>query len=574
MTSSHVLVDHGTTVLKELSSLREQCCFCDAILQTGDGEKFAVHRCVLVAASSYFRAMFCDSFEEAYQSSSIVLENVSAKGFKPVLDCLYTGKLDLTDEIVYEVLSVAHMLQLEDIMKTCESHLRKNISADTILTNLKLAERYELSGHQKAIDTFILQNFVAISKHDNFKELTKNQLCKYLKNVKGKEVEIYRSAKRWLQASQNRENDVGDILRFINFKAMPANIVSDEILQDEIILSNKKCLDMALDGVEYHSNINKQPLFISNNVRREEKVLIVKQGSGILMCDRANLREKKTTWKLSLTPYDFIGRSGNAVSMTNFAFFFGTDSKSFNTVGKRCDGTTGVWMDLAPSPNSGTLGNTVNVVGDDIFMVGGMHLTKYYIAKHYPIKPRKITDETALYTVEENEWRQLPECPAKLAYHASCSDKGILYVAGGYTPNQHLNRSLVTPRLYAYDTKLDMWLLKKSMHYGRAEATMAMVDNKLYILGGCTFKGPVHSVEMYDILQNQWTVVEERSRIPYAAASLVDGKDILVVGGVKVPHVEESDRIYVFNTESKKTSTLPSELPKPVSGHSCLFLNL
>ena len=112
------------------------------------------------------------------------------------------------------------------------------------------------------------------------------------------------------------------------------------------------------------------------------------------------------------------------------------------------------------------------------------------------------------------------------------------------------------------------------MHHGRAEATLAMVDNKLYILGGCTLKGPVHSVEMYDILQNQWTVVEEGARVPYAAASFVDGKDIVVLGGVKVRHIEESDCIYVFNTESKKTSTLRSKLPTPISGHSCLFLKL
>ena len=576
MSSSHVLADHGTTILKELSSLREQCYFCDAILQTGDGEKFAVHRCVLVAASSYFKAMFCASFEEAHQemNSSIMMENISAIGFKPVLDCLYTGKLDLTNEIVYEVLFVAHMLQLGDILKSCESHLRKNISADTIQSNLRLAEKYGLSHHQKAIDTFILQNFEAISKHNDFKKLTKNQLCKYLKKVKGKEVDIYRSAKRWLHTQQLGEDDVRDILNLINFKAIPADILADEVLQDEIILSNKKCLDMALDGVEYHSNIIKQPLFFSNNIRREEKVIIVKQGTGIIMCDKTNLRKTTVTWKLSLAPYDFVGRSGNAVNINNFVFFFGTDSKSFSTVAKRCDGTIGEWMDLVPAPKEGTVGSAVNVVGDHIIMVGGMHLTKYYIAKYYTIKPARITDDTLSYSVQENEWRQLPECPARLVYHASCSDKEILYAAGGYTPNHRQDRAVVTPKLYAYNTRAGIWLALNSMHHGRAEATLAMLDNKLYILGGCTLKGPVHSVEMYDIVQNQWTVVEEGARLPYPAASFVDGKDIMVLGGVKVRHIEESDCIYVFNTESKKTSTLRSKLPTPISGHSCLFLKL
>ena len=84
MATNYQCNEYSSNVIKGFNDLREENLFCDAILESSDGQQFPVHRCLLITTSSYFKAMFAGGFKEASQGleQPVVLENVPSTWFE------------------------------------------------------------------------------------------------------------------------------------------------------------------------------------------------------------------------------------------------------------------------------------------------------------------------------------------------------------------------------------------------------------------------------------------------------------------------------------------------------------
>ena len=196
--------------MKGLAELRDDNSLCDGILQTCDEETFRVHRCVLAASSPYFRAMFTGGFREANDEQSerpIVLPTITSEGLRHVLDYMYSGRLILSQDTVYDVLIVAHMLQLTDVLSSCTEILISELSLENCFQTLEVAEKYEIKQLKYTSETFILNNFVRLSETAEYMELSVSDLCQYLKSdrLKGNEIDIFRTAMTWLDSKPHRD---------------------------------------------------------------------------------------------------------------------------------------------------------------------------------------------------------------------------------------------------------------------------------------------------------------------------------------------------------------------------------
>ena len=197
-------------VLKGLDDLRDRKLLCDVHLVT-EGAKFPAHRVVLAAASPYFHPMFTGGFKES-QMNEITLSDTSSVGLKSVLDAIYTADLSLSVENVCDVVPLASLLQLNEIVEHCERFLATNVSAGNCLHRLYFADRYDLQQVMDECTDFILEHFDAISQSVEFARLSKEQLCSYLSDdhlkARSGEIEVYRATLKWYEA--NCSADIGD----------------------------------------------------------------------------------------------------------------------------------------------------------------------------------------------------------------------------------------------------------------------------------------------------------------------------------------------------------------------------
>ncbi|KAM6140599.1 transcription regulator protein BACH1 isoform 1-T2 [Pterocles gutturalis] len=112
---------HSTSVLLSLDDQRKQDILCDVTILVED-QRFRAHKAVLAACSSYFRSRILGQVD-----ADLIItlpEEVTLKGFSPLLQFAYTAKLILDKDNVSEVCKCAEFLGVHNIEESCFQFLK------------------------------------------------------------------------------------------------------------------------------------------------------------------------------------------------------------------------------------------------------------------------------------------------------------------------------------------------------------------------------------------------------------------------------------------------------------------
>ncbi|XP_034383912.1 transcription regulator protein BACH2 isoform X1 [Cyclopterus lumpus] len=117
---------HCTNILLCLNDQRKQDILCDVTVLV-EGKEFRGHRSVLGACSEYFLQALVGQAENGLAIS--LPEEVTARGFAPLLQFAYTAKLLLSRENIQEVIRCAEFLRMHNLEDSCfrflEAQLRR-----------------------------------------------------------------------------------------------------------------------------------------------------------------------------------------------------------------------------------------------------------------------------------------------------------------------------------------------------------------------------------------------------------------------------------------------------------------
>ncbi|XP_008834244.1 transcription regulator protein BACH1 [Nannospalax galili] len=112
---------HSTNVLLSLNDQRKKDVLCDVTVLV-EGQRFRAHRSVLAACSSYFHSRIVG---QASADLTITLpEEVTVKGFEPLIQFAYTAKLILSKDNVDEVCKCVEFLSVHNIEESCFQFLK------------------------------------------------------------------------------------------------------------------------------------------------------------------------------------------------------------------------------------------------------------------------------------------------------------------------------------------------------------------------------------------------------------------------------------------------------------------
>mmetsp|Transcript_37 Transcript_37/g.54 ORF Transcript_37/g.54 Transcript_37/m.54 type:complete len:422 (-) Transcript_37:36-1301(-) len=152
--------------------------FSDLVFVCPDGRVNA-HKCILAAATSYFRAALSGSWIESSSSSHNEWKTSnSVRLMRAVLRFIYTGELSAEDlstnnfEYLRDLLSVASEYQLQALEDVCEVHLTKILdSPASYKASLCLASLYNLPKLKHACFEYIKENPINVLLDSDFTEL-------------------------------------------------------------------------------------------------------------------------------------------------------------------------------------------------------------------------------------------------------------------------------------------------------------------------------------------------------------------------------------------------------------------
>jgi N-acetylneuraminic acid mutarotase len=184
---------------------------------------------------------------------------------------------------------------------------------------------------------------------------------------------------------------------------------------------------------------------------------------------------------------------------------------SFKLKVEAYDHVTNTWTTKNDMPEGHRGGNSVCVIDDIIYIVGGNYNER----------------ECWAYNPATDIWTQKASLPSDGGGVLSVTAyNGLIYTFGGSTYSPWAARNTV----FTYDPQTDTWSKKKDMPTARFALQTHLVNGKIYALGGAQYDGNcLSSVEVYDPITDTW---ETKPNMPISTA--------WVTGAVI------NDKIYVF----------------------------
>ncbi|XP_039261484.2 uncharacterized protein LOC120337683 [Styela clava] len=190
--------DYTRTILHSIRKITETCDF----IITVDGKDFPVHRNVISAASSYFRAMFSSNMKEAQQGFAEV-KTMKPAVMEKCIDFMYTGEVKVQMHEVQYILIASNLLQLDLLTEISFTHLQKNLSTSNCLVVSRYATVFNRPEVKNRAEQFIMDNFEDVISTDTFPTISFEDFSRYFfESVAGHEIK-WGALVKWL--SNKRE---------------------------------------------------------------------------------------------------------------------------------------------------------------------------------------------------------------------------------------------------------------------------------------------------------------------------------------------------------------------------------
>ena len=191
------------------------------------------------------------------------------------------------------------------------------------------------------------------------------------------------------------------------------------------------------------------------------------------------------------------------------------------------------WKQVTQLP-TWRIGDAAAAVGGKIYLIGGFD-HKTHVGGRGP-----ALSTVDVYDTRTNGWHAAAEIPTSRIGPQTAVFSNQIYVFGGYDRKGRWGATRYHTTVEMYDTQTDTWVKKPDMPTLRMPFATAVVDGKIYLIGGIRIevkngvfggKAITDLVEVYDPLTDRW---EQRADMPTARSAgdavVVDSK-IYVLGG-------------------------------------------
>ncbi|XP_055349994.1 kelch-like protein 20 isoform X2 [Paramacrobiotus metropolitanus] len=531
------LFSQPSSILDGLSDLRAERFLCDIVLRGGDGEPVDLpcHRAILSASSSYFRAMFRSRMVESITQAIIPLVEVPNAVLSQIVDFVYSGKIAIEWETVYELLDGALYLGVEIVFirtRNCPS-LEKRIK------RFILAHLSEISGSPE---------FVSMEKQEVVDLFSYAATC----GMHIPESVLVDGVSRWgREEPVSRTPYLREVLDGLGLPCCTGSADSGEQVGPSLAepgftvpqLSDWTRTILFVGGTDADENwygvdcfdpvvslrVPKRKLAWMPTVVRDARPVVM--DCGLFMCGGMVPEDDMDTVTCAVQRYDPISDKWHlmqemqaarvhfgAVALNGYiyavgGFGLGQPTEAHGKPGRceldsveRYDPCGNRWEFVAPLPIP--LASFAAVAwGKYLYTFGGM-------SQNY-----SVCCIVWRYNSLTNEWTRMAPMPKPRYGCTACvAPSGLIYVIGGF--NGHPRDSSAVRDVDAYNPITDKWQRNGPLTHCRGLAGVLLLDNKIYVMGGMSaFLDDImqETVEVLDEteLPSRWTeqgqtIIEER----------------------------------------------------------------
>lgn len=246
--------DYSSTLFSTINQFRLSDLFTDVTIYV-DGVSFACHRLILAAASPYFRAMFSYNFRESTEGN-VRIQDITPWTMKRILEFIYTGHTDITQENLFEMLDASVMLSIKELTDLLIKFLDLQIDIYNCIEIEQLATLYSLENLRRTTLQYIVDHFMCLYERDLYVHLNEHTLMEVLSDDNldiPKEEYVFLTIIKWVNHRPlEREQYFQSLFKFIRLNSISdSDFVTNSMRNEKLVQKHPTCLRTLKD---FYSN--------------------------------------------------------------------------------------------------------------------------------------------------------------------------------------------------------------------------------------------------------------------------------------------------------------------------------
>ncbi|XP_078375891.1 kelch-like protein 12 [Oculina patagonica] len=529
--------DFKDELLHKLNELRETNILCDTTIRA-QGQDFPAHKCVLSAASPYFRAMFTSELKEK-ESNVVELQEAKSTTISGVLQYIYTGEANIDSSNAQDLVMIADYLIIPSLKAKASLFLKGTLDASNCLALESFASQYNCEPLKQAAVALKFENFVAVAKSEDFRMLdskkVKELICMDEINV-SEEEEVYEAVIAWVKRDlPSRECLLPELLKCIRLFSMSKYSLRN-ILDEELVKKSLACTRVILDTLDvflFPDRFQEISLKPRLSLDEYEQVVVLTGG----LCKSSSKKDTQgfvpstRTWvSLPLMPFPCSHHSA-AVCGGLLYVLGGKNSAPMCCFNPKQNKWSSHGQTLCLKDCS------VISFHEELYVIGGEGSWR----------------DVQIYNPIIDKWRQVASMETCRAGHSAVLLQKHIYVIAGH------DGTVCHNSVECYNPLTDQWSKVSNISKPRRSASSAAVTaaEKIVVVGGfgdMTDTTIEPSCEIFESRTNQWNLVSSPTRPRAAGGIVIIDDNIYLFGGENETKLEYA--VERFNITSYKWNAI------------------
>ena len=495
-------------LMKRLNIQRKQDYLCDITLVSKDNIELKAHRNVLSAATPFFYKLLQSDMKEN-REGIIRLEEISGSVMEDVLEFIYTGTVEVTQENAEELIAAGNYLIIPGLKTASGRFLEGEMSDKNCISTFYFAEKYDCDELITNSRRFIHKNIVSVAKLDEFLHLEAEKIAKWISSDEitvSEEADVFKIILDWVNHRKSeRKTAFEELFGHVRLGFLSRDCLED-VVTNELLRENSACVKLVLDATVQMATFVDEDDFLQSPRGCLDTRVIVARGGKHTFC---YIPEEDLWKRLPDGLKDIDAKLTQMIKFRDQLFTFTNNQNS-----ERYDPVFNVWSELNLSTNSAKLA----VLKGEIY------------AFEFDTKNR--TTATKRYNVKLYEWETLN------SYRRECRQGACVIAAGSHLyafggKNSRYSNNGTAER---FDTVENEWERIADMLEVRSDAFGVASQEKIFVAGGNGSRERLETCEMYNTLTNEWQLVANLN-VPRCYGSMVclNGK-LYVLGGERRPY--------------------------------------
>ncbi|XP_071807650.1 kelch-like protein 38 [Asterias amurensis] len=556
---------HVNEVLLGMNDQRFDSKFVDVTLCVG-GEELPCHRVVLATVDSAME----ERLQAANQNGHVQITDVSAAVTRMIVNYTYTSRLEVCEENAKEALILASTLRHESAIRKCSEFLKTMLDPANCLSIQRSAVGPSCSLLHKVATKFALKNFREVIKYEEFLDLSPQELVDYLGDDNlnlVSEEEAYKALIKWIKHDfETRQEFLGFTLKSIRLPYASPKIL-DAIVEDPLVKECEGCQDLILEVRAIHALIRE------GKQKGDPRMKPRKSFADVTFVIGG--RNKNQQWIPDTSFYDNIRRQWvplepfpgsnteyKVVALNNDVYVISGRFREGRLCGDvwRYNSLFDEWTEVAPV-NLPRVSHGIGVLHDLIYVVGGR-----------VDKSNEPLHSVERYSRQTNQWKTSESMTYGVLDPVVTSHSRRLYVVGGLNED---GKVLVQ----CFHLDKNAWTVVNDVSLPFEPRFGATMKSKIYLVGGKT----EYLVQVYNPNKGEIKTIgemqhaEAHERELYSAT--VTNRKIDVTGGQwTVGTVEDALTIATNSVEQydplTNEWTVLGPMPRALTYHGCVTIKM